>query len=73
MVPIRDNNPTKITPYVTYGLIAANVLAFIYEASLPPQYLDGFFHLFAVVPREFWDGMVERFELDEYPRFQPVW
>jgi membrane associated rhomboid family serine protease len=52
VVPIRDNNPTKITPYVTYGLIAANVLAFIYEASLPPQYLDGFFHLFAVVPRE---------------------
>ena len=52
MVPIRDNVPTKITPYVTYGIIAANVLAFIYEASLPPSQLDGFFHLFAVVPRE---------------------
>jgi membrane associated rhomboid family serine protease len=52
VVPIKDNNPTKITPYVTYGLIAANVLAFLYESSLPPQYLDGFFHLFAVVPRE---------------------
>jgi len=52
VVPIRDNNPTIITPYVTYGLIAVNVLAFIYEASLPPQALDGFFHLAAVVPRE---------------------
>ena len=52
MVPIRDNNPTTITPYVTYGLIAANVLAFLYEANLPPQELDGFFHLAAVVPRE---------------------
>ncbi len=52
MVPIRDNNPTTITPYVTYGLIAANVLAFLYEASLPPQALDGFLHLAAVVPRE---------------------
>jgi len=40
MVPIRDNNPT--TPYVTYGLIAANVLAFIYESNLPPQQLNGF-------------------------------
>ena len=52
MVPIRDNNPTTITPYVTYGLIAANVLAFLYEANLPPQQLDGFFHLAAIVPRE---------------------
>jgi membrane associated rhomboid family serine protease len=52
VVPIRDNNPTTITPYVTFGLIAINVLAFIYESSLPPQYLNGFMHLFAVVPRE---------------------
>ncbi len=52
MVPIRDNNPTTITPYVTYGLIAANVLTFFYEANLPPQELNGFFHLAAVVPQE---------------------
>lgn len=52
MVPIRDNNPITITPYVTYGLIAANVLAFLYEASLPPQALNGFLHLAAVIPRE---------------------
>ncbi len=52
MVPIRDNNPISITPYVTYGLIAINVLVFIYESSLTSQSLDGFFHLFAVVPRE---------------------
>ena len=52
MVPIRDNNPTEITPYVTFGLIAVNVLAFIYEASLPPQALDGFLRLAAVVPQE---------------------
>jgi membrane associated rhomboid family serine protease len=52
VVPIRDDNPTTTTPYVTYGLIAANVLAFLYEASLPPQQLTGFLHLAAVVPRE---------------------
>ncbi|MBD2384794.1 rhomboid family intramembrane serine protease [Cylindrospermum sp. FACHB-282] len=52
MVPIRDNNPTETTPYVTLGLIAANVLVFLYEASLPPQALNGFLHLAAVVPRE---------------------
>ena len=53
MVPLRDENPIKITPYVTYALIAANILIFIYELTLTPPLLDGFFHLFAVVPREF--------------------
>ncbi|KYC37446.1 rhomboid family intramembrane serine protease [Scytonema hofmannii PCC 7110] len=52
MVPIRDDNPTSITPYVTYGLIAANIIAFLFEASLPAKELDGFLHLAAVVPRE---------------------
>ncbi|HEY9823381.1 MAG TPA: rhomboid family intramembrane serine protease [Candidatus Sericytochromatia bacterium] len=52
MVPLRDENPIKITPYVTYALIAANILIFIYELTLTPPQLDGFFHLFAIVPRE---------------------
>ncbi|MFB2892494.1 rhomboid family intramembrane serine protease [Aerosakkonemataceae cyanobacterium BLCC-F50] len=52
MVPLRDENPTVITPYVTYGLIIANILAFVYELSLPPQQLQTFFHIAAVVPRE---------------------
>ncbi|XHR80659.1 MAG: rhomboid family intramembrane serine protease [Gloeotrichia echinulata GP01] len=52
MVPIKDDNPTEITPYVTVGLIAVNVLVFLYESSLPPQALNQFFHLAAVVPRE---------------------
>ena len=52
MVPLRDENPIKITPYVTYALIAANILVFIYELTLVGPQLDGFFHLFAVVPRE---------------------
>jgi len=52
VVPLRDDNPTAVTPYVTYGLIAANVLVFLFELSLPPQQLDAFFHLAAVVPRE---------------------
>jgi len=52
VVPLRDNNPITITPYVTYGLIIANILIFLYELSLPQQQLEGFFHLAAVVPRE---------------------
>ncbi len=52
MVPLRDDNPTRITPYVTYGLIAVNILVFLYEISLPPPALDQFFRTWAVVPRE---------------------
>jgi membrane associated rhomboid family serine protease len=52
MVPLKDENPVKITPYVTYILIAANILVFVYELNLNPSQLDLFFHLFAVVPKE---------------------
>jgi membrane associated rhomboid family serine protease len=52
MVPLRDENPTRITPYITYSLIAINFLVFLYELTLTQPQLDRFFHLFAVVPRE---------------------
>ncbi|WP_353929136.1 rhomboid family intramembrane serine protease [Okeanomitos corallinicola TIOX110] len=52
MVPLKDNNPTQITPYITYGLILVNILVFLYEISLSPQALSGFLQLAAVVPRE---------------------
>ncbi|NEQ47973.1 MAG: rhomboid family intramembrane serine protease [Leptolyngbya sp. SIOISBB] len=52
MVPIRDDNPVKITPYVTYGLIAVNVLIFMYELTLSPIELMTFFRTWAVVPEQ---------------------
>ena len=52
MVPLKDENPVKITPYVTYTLIAINILVFGYELSLNLQQLNIFFHLFAIVPKE---------------------
>lgn len=52
MVPIRDDNPITITPYVTYGLIALNVLIFFYEASLSGPDLEALFRTFGVVPSE---------------------
>ena len=50
VVPLRDDNPTTITPYVTYGLIAANILVFLYELSLADRQLTEFFYSWAVVP-----------------------
>ena len=54
MVPLRDENPTNITPYVTYALIVINILVFLYQLTLnsEPQRLDTFFRTWAVVPKE---------------------
>jgi membrane associated rhomboid family serine protease len=53
MFPINDDNPTRITPYVTFGLIAVNVLIFIYELTLPERGLTQFFYQGAIVPFQF--------------------
>jgi membrane associated rhomboid family serine protease len=37
MIPLRDDNPTSITPVITVGLIAMNVVVFLYQLSLGPQ------------------------------------
>jgi membrane associated rhomboid family serine protease len=34
VIPLKDNLPTRSTPVVTVGLIALNVVAFLYQASL---------------------------------------
>jgi membrane associated rhomboid family serine protease len=52
MFPISDDNPTRTTPYVTYGLILANVLVFLYELTLSKPALEQFFYTAAVVPSQ---------------------
>ncbi len=52
MFPISDDNPTRHTPYLTYTLIAINVLVFGYELTLSPTGLDQFLHTAAIVPAE---------------------
>jgi membrane associated rhomboid family serine protease len=50
--PIHDDNPTRTTAYVTYTLIAINILVFLYELSLTPPQLERFFQLYSVIPKE---------------------
>ncbi|BAY85517.1 rhomboid-like protein [Calothrix parasitica NIES-267] len=52
MFPLYDENPTRITPFVTYGLIGMNVLVFLHQLSLPEAQLNQFFQLYAVVPQQ---------------------
>ena len=63
MVPLNDNNPTRTTPYVVYGLIVLNVLIFLYELALMGQgeaALNQFFQTWAIVPRELTDSFTGR-------------
>jgi membrane associated rhomboid family serine protease len=51
MIPIRDENPTHITPVVNYLLIALNVIAFIAQLTLGATD-DAAVYQFALVPAE---------------------
>jgi membrane associated rhomboid family serine protease len=50
--PLYDENPTRTTPYLTYGLIGVNILVFLHEVSLSSQELEQFFQMYAVIPQE---------------------
>ncbi|MEH2193090.1 MAG: rhomboid family intramembrane serine protease [Nostoc sp.] len=52
MFPLYDENPTRITPYFTYGLIGMNIMVFIHEVSLSNAQLSQFLNQYAVVPQE---------------------
>ena len=51
MIPLRDENPTRNTPVVTYALIGLNIAIFLYELSLSPSELETFFRTYAVIPK----------------------
>ncbi|MCX7595664.1 MAG: rhomboid family intramembrane serine protease [Fischerella sp.] len=52
MFPLYDENPTRITPYITYGLIGMNILVFLHEFSLSSTQLEQFLQQYAVVPQQ---------------------
>lgn len=52
MLPIRDLNPTRGVPYLTYALIGLNVLIFISEAGLSLVGVQGLGLAFGVVPAQ---------------------
>jgi membrane associated rhomboid family serine protease len=50
MFPLRDDNPTTMTPFVTWILIAINVAVFLYQISLPPSAAQLFVYQFGAIP-----------------------
>lgn len=51
MIPLRDDQPCFSTPFVNYFLIAANLVAFLWELSIGHRALTLFMVEFGVVPR----------------------
>ncbi len=52
MIPIRDVIPSRTTPFVTFSLIIANVLAFLYQLSLSAEPLNALVRSAGIVPGE---------------------
>jgi len=53
MIPLRDDNPRRTFPFVTYILVGVNVLAFLWELSLGQSLQDALFQI-AFIPARFW-------------------
>lgn len=58
MFPFRDHNPSRKTPYVTWGLIGLNILIFLLYSPMlaEPARLAAFFGDWAMVPAEISSG-----------------
>ncbi len=50
MIPLRDVIPSRTTPFVTFSLIIANVLAFLYELTLTDANLNALVRSAGIVP-----------------------
>jgi membrane associated rhomboid family serine protease len=50
MIPLRDTVPSRSFPVVNIGLVVANVLIYLFEASLPEPDQEALLITFAVIP-----------------------
>ena len=74
MIPLHDENPTRITPYVTWALLAANVLVYLLQATGGMRGTDfglaGWMAGWTMVPVEVTQGVDVR---TNGPSLQPFW
>lgn len=53
MIPVRTSVPSRYPALVTYGLIVANVLVFLFQTSLPAEAEEAFIYLHGLVPARY--------------------
>jgi membrane associated rhomboid family serine protease len=59
MIPVRDVIPSRTTPVVTMVLVAVNLLAFLYQSTLPLAEMELFVRRYGMVPATFsWADVV---------------
>jgi len=58
MFPIRDHNPSGRTPYVTYGLLIANIAIWLWSVTMitNDNALNWFYYNYALIPARMADG-----------------
>ncbi len=60
LIPFKDDNPTRRTPYVTYALVGLNVAAFLVQlmVQMSGNYdlYKGMMLNFGLVPARIWEG-----------------
>jgi membrane associated rhomboid family serine protease len=61
MIPLRDDNPTRITPWVTWAILAANIAVYLLQATggmySTQTGLEGSLSGWTMVPRELTRGV----------------
>jgi membrane associated rhomboid family serine protease len=50
VIPLKDDNPRQVFPFVTWGLIAVNVMIFIWQLFLPEEGARQFVYEYGAVP-----------------------
>src|SRR5580693_6426415 len=53
MIPLRDIIPSRTTPYITITIITLNAVAWLFELTVPREYLSAFLNTYGVVPANF--------------------
>jgi rhomboid family protein len=71
MFPLHDDNPTQTVPYVTWSLIAACVLVFLWQRSLADA-VQNAVYTFGMIPAVLLDGRSLPVELDVLPAWMTV-
>jgi membrane associated rhomboid family serine protease len=69
MIPLKDDIPTQTVPLVTIGLIAINVLVYLFQLSLSSEALEDFIFRYGAIPDHLTDPSFfrTRFSLKTLP------
>jgi rhomboid family protein len=59
VIPLRDDNPSRTVPVVTYLIVTANIAVFAYQNLLPPSTQMRFVLTYGAIPA--------RFGFDQFP------